>query len=97
MIPEILDTIAPLIALLGVGTFGLIGMRMWLNSKGNKLAQGGHNDVERLGEALDGLHDQVRLLREDLGELHERVDYAERLLARSSSAGATDHGDATPT
>ncbi len=89
MLPEIIDTIAPLLALLGVGTFGLLGMRMWLNAKTDRRRQVGADDLERLGEALDGLHDQIRSMREDLGELHERVDFAERLLARSGSAGPT--------
>jgi hypothetical protein len=35
-------------------------------------------------------------MREDLGELHERVDFAERLLARSGSARAANERDETP-
>jgi len=95
MTQELLNTIAPLIALLSLGTFGLIGMRMWLNSKAKRSSLGA-DAVERLGDALDGLHDQVRMMREDLGELHERVDFAERLLARSSAAGIAQDEDVTP-
>jgi len=95
MTPEILNTIAPLVALLGVGTFGLLGMRMWLNAKARRPPLSA-DEVERLGEALEGLHDEIRLMREDLGELHERVDFAERLLARSGSAGAANKRDESP-
>jgi len=94
MTQELLNTIAPLIALLSLGTFGLIGMRMWLNSKAKRSPLGA-DAVERLGDALDGLHDQVRMMREDLGELHERVDFAERLLARSNGAGIAQDEDVT--
>lgn len=78
------DYIPPLIAFLSTGTFILIGMRMWLNAR----LKGGQptptEELERLTEAVARLREENRSVREELAELHERVDFAERLLARAS-------------
>ena len=80
---ELMESIAPLIALLGLGTFTLIGMKIWLKAKTDRMAPPDAKETEQLMEAVDNLHEQVQLLREDLGELHERVDFTERLLSRA--------------
>ncbi|UCG86354.1 MAG: hypothetical protein JSW71_21030 [Gemmatimonadota bacterium] len=79
----LMESIAPLIALFGLGTFTLIGMKMWLKARTDRLSSPDRGEVERLSDAVENLRDQVQLLREDFGELHERVDFAERLLARA--------------
>jgi predicted nuclease with TOPRIM domain len=80
---ELMNSIIPLIALFGVGTFTLIGMKMWLKARADRLSASSRGETERLIEVLEGLQDQVQLLREDFGELNERVDFAERLLTRA--------------
>lgn len=83
--------IAPLMALLGVGTFTLLGMRMWLKHKIERQRLAGSEDVDRMVDAIDRLHDQIQTMRDEMGELQERVDFAERLLARGEvQPGAED-------
>ena len=90
---ELMESIAPLIALLGVGTFTLVGMKIWLRAKTERMTMPGAKDTEQLMDAVETLHEQVQLLREEFGELHERVDFAERLLSR---AGVRDGGGDPP-
>lgn len=85
--------LAPLLALVGMGTFALLGMRMWLRHKIERSRLSGADDVDRLVEAIDGLHEQTRLMREDLTELQERVEFAERLLTRGNAADAPQDRD----
>jgi len=86
----VLESIAPLVALFGLGTFTLIGMRMWLKAKSDRLSSPGRKETEQLIDAVESLQDQVQLLREEYGELHERVDFAERLLARAGVNGSAE-------
>jgi len=94
MPPAILDAIAPLIALVGLGTFSLIGLRMLLSYKARRLElSAGHRDTNGMEDLIDDLRSEVQLLRGEVGELHERVDFAERLLARGSTdEAASEHG-----
>lgn len=62
----------------------LLGWRMWLRSKAERLQLTGRDDIERLVEAVDALHDRVQYLQEEMGELGERVDFAERLLSKGN-------------
>ena len=64
----------------------LIGTRMWLRAKTERMSLGGRGDVERLTEAIESLHEQTQFLQEEIGELHERVDFAERLLTKGDEA-----------
>jgi hypothetical protein len=95
MSPEIAELIAPLVALLGVGTFILIGMKMKLDAK-VRLHGGTREDVERLGEAVEILRDEVRSMRGDVLELQERVDFAERVLTKGQPDRESEHGASTP-
>ena len=100
MPPHLVEAIAPLIAIMSVGTMVLICMKMRLtarlNSSSNEnRAEKDREEVERLGEAVDNLHDQVRLMRDEFSELHERVDFAERLLSRGEIR-PMEHGVPTP-
>ena len=65
---------------------GLLGWRMWLRAKTERLNVGGGDEIERLAEAMDGLHERMQFMQEEIGELHERVDFAERLLSRGDPA-----------
>jgi uncharacterized protein YlxW (UPF0749 family) len=97
MPPEVLEMIAPLIAIIGVGTMVLIGMKMRLSAK-VQLQQGSKKeDVERLADAVDALHDEVRMLREEHAELQERMDFAERMLSSGKSRKALGEQTSTPT
>jgi len=93
MPPAILDAIAPLIALVGLGTFSLIGLRMLLGYKARRLElTAGHRDPSGVDDLVEDLRSEVQLLRGEVGELHERVDFAERLLARGSGdEAASEH------
>ena len=87
MPPEIVDVIAPLIALLGLGTFSLVGLRMFLGYKARRLElSSGRGDAGRVEELVEELRNEVQALRGDLGELHERMDFAERMLTRGQEA-----------
>jgi hypothetical protein len=74
--------LAPLLAVLSMGVFVLVGMKIWLKHKIDRQRLEGSEEVDRLAEVIDSLHDQIQLVREDLGDLQERVDFAERLLTR---------------
>lgn len=62
----------------------LMAWRMWLKSKSDRLKLADQSDVERLVETVDALHDRIQFMHEEMGELHERVDFAERLLAKGN-------------
>jgi len=64
----------------------LIGARMWLRSKADRLNLAGRDDIERLTEAVDNLHERMQFVQDEIGELHERVDFAERLLTKGEQA-----------
>ena len=88
MSPEIIEGIMPVIAMLGMGTFVLIGMKLRFDHKAKMLDQTkGAEDLERLAEAMDSMFEQTRALREEIGELQERLDFHERLLARPKEEG----------
>jgi hypothetical protein len=70
-------------AMLGLGTFVLIGMKMRFDHKAKMLQQPKSGDeIERLADAMDSMYEQTRALREEVGELQERLDFHERLLTR---------------
>ncbi len=98
MPPEvIIEAIGPLLAVISIGTMALIGMKMRLNAKA-KLQQGSKGEeLDRLTDAVDGLTEEIRMLRDDYGELHDRVDFAERLLARGKSPDEARERVSTPT
>ncbi len=100
MPPHLVEAIAPLIALMSIGTMVLIGMKMRLtarlhSSSNQNRGQKDREEVERLGEAVDNLHDQLRSMQDEFSELHERVDFAERLLSRGEIR-PIEHGVPTP-
>jgi len=66
---------------------GLLGWRMWLRSKTERLQLAGRDDVERLAEAVEALHDRIQYLQEEIGQVDERLDFAERLLSRGDGPG----------
>jgi hypothetical protein len=82
MDPQIAEAIGPVIALIASGTFTLIGLRMYLGYRTRRLELTASAPSTHLEEAIEELRHEVQGLRGDVGELHERVDFAERLLAR---------------
>ncbi|MDH5196030.1 MAG: hypothetical protein OEY20_02120 [Gemmatimonadota bacterium] len=82
MPPEIIEAIAPLIALVGVGTFTLLGLRMYFGFKARRLEIEAGRTTGSADESIETLRDEVYRLRTDVGDLQERVDFAERLLTR---------------
>jgi hypothetical protein len=83
MPPDIVNAIAPLVAMLMTGTFGLIGFRLWLAHRPPR-GQGklGAEQLERLTEVMEDIRQQLDVMRDENLELHERMDFAERLLAQ---------------
>jgi hypothetical protein len=79
---EIVQSIAPLVAMLMAGTFGLIGFRMWLAHRPLRKGKLGAEQLDRLTDTVEDIRQQVELMRDENLELHERVDFAERLLAQ---------------
>ncbi len=97
MPPEIVEAIAPFLAMTSIGIMILVGMKMRLSAK-VQLQQGSKSeDVERLADAVDGLHEEVRMLREEHAELHERMDFAERMLSSGKPRKALGEQASTPT
>jgi hypothetical protein len=79
---QIAEAIGPLIALLGIGTFSLIGLRMFLGYRGRRLELTSRAPAGPADALVEELRQEVQQLRSDVGDLHERVDFAERMLAR---------------
>ncbi|UCF20548.1 MAG: hypothetical protein JSU87_03810 [Gemmatimonadota bacterium] len=88
MAPEIIELLAPFLALVGVGGATLLGMKMrYTHIQRTRLGGVAQQDVERLSDAVDTLSAQVGLLRDQFLELNERVEFTERLLERPRSEG----------
>jgi len=82
------ELLTVLMALLGFGTFSLIGLRMFLNYRVRRLGAGGGNEqIGQLAEAVDDLRRDLADTRADLADLHERMDFAVRLLTRARDEG----------
>jgi hypothetical protein len=91
MPPGLIDAIAPLIAMVGVGTFTLLGVRMLFAYKAKKLEiERGGGSSERVEELMGDLRNEMHALRGEVGELQERLDFAERLLTRGQ--GGVEEG-----
>ncbi len=97
MPPEIIEFIAPLTIITTIGTMLLIGMKMRLSAKTNLQQASKGEELDRLTDAVEGLTEEIRMLRDDYGELHDRVDFAERLLARAKSPDEARERVSTPT
>ena len=65
MTPEVLEYLAPVVGIISIGTFILIGMRMRLTAKLRAQDQLPREEVERLGDAVEYLNDQVRTMGEE--------------------------------
>lgn len=83
MSPEIMELLAPILALVGVGGAVLIGMKMRYTHLQRTRAGGSvEQDVARLADSVDSLHAEVGFLRDQFLQLNERVEFTERLLER---------------
>ena len=82
MPPEVVEIVAPFLALVGFGGAILIGMKMRYTHIQRTRGIGSPQDVEQLTEAVKTLHDDMRLLHEEVLTLSERVEFTERLLER---------------
>jgi len=79
---------------IGGGTFILIGLKMFLNYRTARLGLGnpGGEEMKRLAETVEDLQRDLADTRAELADVHERVDFAERLLARARDAGQLGPG-----
>ena len=83
MPPEVFEGLMAIGAMLSIGGFVLIGMKMRYQYKSKMLDQPkSSEDLDRLADAMDSMYEQTRSLREEIGELQERLDFHERLLAK---------------
>ena len=74
------EYIAPFLAILGLGTFILIGVKMRIDYKLKLREMPESPDMDRLTEVTERLYDDVQSLREGMVDLQERVEFTERLL-----------------
>ena len=93
MPPDVLEFIAPVIVIISIGTFILIGMRMRYKYR---VPRQDPEELERITETVDAVVDQTRMLRDDVAELQERLDFHERLLTQPRKQEADTPGDASP-
>lgn len=90
------EEIFVLIAFFGIGSFTLIGMRMWLNARIQSRQVLPKDELRGLAESVDRLHEEVRVARDELAELHERVDFTERMLTRGEKGPSLQPGEPSP-
>ena len=94
MPPDLVAAIGPLLVVFGVGTMILIGMKLrYSHLRQTRLDQGGREEVGRLAEDVAALRDEMQLLRQDVSEVYERVEFAERWLARGQAEGKPSPAD----
>lgn len=86
MDPILADTLAPILALVAIGTFGLIGLKMYLTHRARALHGPASPDTERLARELIDVRALIEAVRDDVGELYERVEFAERVLTKGREA-----------
>lgn len=88
MPPELVEIIAPPIAILSFGVLVLIGMKIRYSHIQRTRVEGGAQpqDVERLATAVHTLQDELRVVRDEIQKLNERVEFTERLLERPRTA-----------
>jgi len=87
MEPGVVEGIAAFFSMSALATAVLIGMKMRYTYLAK--IRGGDADREqlaRLSDTVDRLRDDVAVLRDHVVELGERVDFAERMLARGNAA-----------
>jgi hypothetical protein len=88
MPPEFFDGLMAMVAMISIGSFVLVGMKMRYQYKSKMLEQPKNaEEIERLADAMDSMYEQTRALRDDIGELQERLDFHERLLTRPKEEG----------
>jgi len=92
MTPNELETIAIITSFFGAGTFLLIGLKMFLTYRSNRLSNAGGEQLHQLADTVEDLRRDLADTRAELADVHERVDFAERLLARTRDAGRLDAG-----
>jgi len=86
------EIVAILVTFFGAGTFLLIGLKMFLTYRSNRLSNAGGDQVRQIAETVDDLRRDLADTRAELADVHERVDFAERLLTRARDAGRLDAG-----
>jgi hypothetical protein len=88
MPPDVIQVLAGAVAILGVGSMILIGMKLrYSHLQQTRLDRGGREEVGRLAEDVAALRDEMQILRQDVSEVYERIEFAERLLARGQAEG----------
>ena len=90
MDPAIAESIGPVLAILGVGSMILIGVKLRFSHKEKmRLGEGGSAEAQRLEEEVATLRDEGHGMREGFAELYERVEFAERLLTKGRTDGSS--------
>jgi len=94
MDPQLAEIFGPVLAILGMGSMILIGIKMrYTHLRHTRSGQVGQGEMDRLSDDVAGLRDDVRMLREELVDLYERVEFTERVLAQGK---ADKNRDALP-
>ena len=88
MTPGNIETLLTILGILSLTGLGLVGLKIVLNAWVRRKELAGGGDVASLSESVEALRADTEELRDRFGtevaDLHERVDFAERLLARGS-------------
>jgi len=82
MSPNLIDAIGPLLAIFGIGSFILIGMKLRYTHLRETKNTPSAQEIDRLNESIELLQDHVRGLRDEMVDFSERLEFAERVLAR---------------
>lgn len=80
----VVELMVLLAAVAGSGT--MVALLMWFAGRLRRLETGGGRDVEQLAQQVEALREQLGATRDEVLELHERVEFAERLLARGKDS-----------
>lgn len=86
MDPRIAEAIAPLIALISIGSFVLIGMHLRYKAKAFQKSPRDSEEMVEMRRVLSDLVEHTQQLGDEVAELQERIDFHERLLTRGRDA-----------
>jgi hypothetical protein len=96
-----MEDILAIVLIFGGGTLVALAMSPIGRAVANRIqghvpGSGNSEDVRSLHESNDALSSELEQVRQDLNELQERMDFAERLLARKRDEPSFPPGSGQP-
>ena len=95
MDPILADVLGPLLGIVSVGTFVLIGMYIRYKGKALQYQNRDPAELHQLKETVGELVEHTRQLGDELAELQERMDFHERLLTGGQNVARGDRPPAS--